>query len=118
MNLQPRRETITVQEEFLLNTQGLMFKVGGITLDGAAFVDTVKAGTAVMEAASGLFVPYADNAGALPTAQVVFTAHDAIIKDSANVITGAVVKGYLNTSKLTGVTPVLQAGTNQRYIFG
>lgn len=122
MNLQPRKETIIVQDEFLLNTQGVMFKVGGITLDGAAFGDgVVKAGTAVMEDdASGLFVPYAETTPGTfePGANVMFTAQDAVIKSGSNNVVGAVLKGYLNTSKLTGVTDALRGELTSRYIFG
>lgn len=119
MNLQPRKEQITVQAEFLLNTQGLIFKVGGITLDGSAFTGVVKAGTAVMKGGDDLFIPYADDAGSFPEgAEVYLTAQDAIMKGTNNVI-GAVVKAYVNTDKLTGVTDAFKAQTaDSRYIFG
>lgn len=120
MNLQPRKEQIVVQEEFLLNTQGLIFKVGGITLDGSAFNGIVKAGTAVMKGEDDLFIPYADSAGAFPDgAEVYLTAQDAIMKTDANNVIGAVVKAYVKTDKLTGVTDAFKAHTaDSRYIYG
>lgn len=124
MNLQPRKDTIVVQDEVLLNTQGVIFKVGGITLDGSAFNagadGIVKAGTAVMvDAGSGLAVPYADAAGAFPAgADVYLTAQDAVIKSGSNNVVGAFVKAYVNTAKLTGVTTAFRAATTERYIYG
>lgn len=122
MNLQHRRETIVVQDEVLLNTQGLIFKVGGITLDGAAFPEEiVKSGTAVMlDEATGLFVPYADGAeGAVGSTELYLTAQDAVNRNAAPIVIGAFVKAYVNTSKLTGVTDAFKAATaNSRYIFG
>lgn len=120
MNLQPRKETIIVQDEVLLNTQGLVHKVGGITLDGSSFGDgVVKAGTAVMEGPSGFYVPYADDTGAFPAgAKVFLTAQDAVVKDEANAIVGAFVKAYVNEAKLTGVTQAFKDATGSRYIWG
>lgn len=121
LDLNIRRETIVAQNEILLNTQGMIVKVGGVTLDGGAFGNvTVKAGTAVMmDGATGLAVPYADNAGAFPAgAEVYITASDAVIKDGNNNVVGVYVKAYLNTSKLTGVTDAFRTATNGRYIFG
>lgn len=124
MNLQRRTETIIAQDEVLLNTQGLMHKVGGVTLKGSAFTgvanNVVKSGTAIMlESASGMFVPYADNAGAFPAnAEVYILAQDTPLISGQNPVSGAFVKAYLNESKLTGVTAAFKAATNQRYIFG
>lgn len=123
MNLQPRRETIVVQDEFLLSAEGLVHKVGGITLDGSAFGaegTIVKAGTAVMkDGATGLFKPYADDAGNFPAgAEVYLTAQDAVIKAGTNPVVGAVVRAYVNTSKLTGVTAAFKDATKDRYIYG
>lgn len=124
MNLQPRKETIIAQDEVLLNTQNLVFKVGGVTLKGSAFAgvanDVVKSGTAIMkEAATGLFIPYADNAGNFPSgAEAYILAQDTVVVDGQNPVSGAFVNAYLNTSKLTGVTAAFKAATNQRYIFG
>lgn len=125
MNLQPRKESIIVQNEILLNTQGQIFKVGGITLDATAFPDRiVKAGTAVMkDASTGLFVPYADAGGAFPDgAEVYITAQDSVIRTQegaeGNTLVGAYIEAYLNTSRLTGVTDAFKAQMTSRYIFG
>lgn len=126
MNLQPRKDSIVVQDEVLLNTQGLIHKVGGITLDGSAFAPNgdkviVKSGTAVMaNAETGLFVPYADGAeGTFPAgAEVYLTAQDAVIKEKKNEVIGAFVAAYLNTEKLTGVTTAFKGATSGRYIYG
>lgn len=120
MDLQPRRETVLASNEFLLNTQGLIYKVGGITLDGAAFGDgVVKGGTAVMIGGAGLAVPYADAAGAFPAgAEVYLTAHDAEIKGGRNNVTGAVINAYVKASKVTGATTAFKAATASRIIYG
>lgn len=126
MNLQPFRESITVQSEILLNTQGQIFKVGGITLDGSAFPErVVKAGTAVMkDEASGKFVPYADGeGGAFPAgAEIYITAQDSVVRTLEGTVSdnpvGAYIEAYLNTSRLTGVTEAFMTETRSRYIFG
>lgn len=126
MNLQPRKESIIVQNEILLNTQGQIFKVGGITLDATRFPDRiVKAGTAVMkDEGTGLFVPYADGEGAtFPAgAEVYITAQDSVVAtqegDRGNTVVGAYIEAYLNTSRLTGVTDAFRAEMRSRYIFG
>lgn len=126
MNLQPRKESIIVQSEILLNTQGQIFKVGGVTLDASAFAERiVKAGTAVMkDTDTGLFKPYSDADGTtFPAgAEVYITAQDAVVATldgtKGNAVVGAYVEAYLNTSKLTGVTDAFKANTSSRYIFG
>lgn len=123
MNLHPRKETIVVQNEFLLSTKGLIHKVGGVTLKGTVFGadgSIVKAGTAIMkEAGTGKFIPYADNAGAFPTgAEVYILAQDQVVKAQKDMVAGAVVAGYLNTAKLTGATTAFKGATTNRYIFG
>jgi hypothetical protein len=123
MNLNPRKETIIVQDEFLLSTQGLVHKVGGVTLKGTSFGadgSIVKAGTAIMkEAGTGKFVLYADNAGAFPTgAEVYILAQDQVVKGQKDMVAGAVVQAYLNSAKLIGATTAFKGATNQRYIFG
>ena len=130
MNLQPRKESIIVQNEILLNTQGQIFKVGGITLDASAFPERiVKAGTAVMkDVNTGLFVPYADSAddaggATFPAgAEVYITAQDSVVGtqegERANTLVGAYIEAYLNTSRLTGVTEAFKAQMASRYIFG
>jgi hypothetical protein len=123
MNLNPRKETIIVQDEFLLSTKGLIHKVGGVTLNGTSFGadgSIVKAGTAIMkDGGTGKFVPYADNAGAFPTgAEVYLLAQDQVVKGQNDMQAGAMVNAYVNTAKLTGVTTAFKTATSARYIFG
>lgn len=120
MNLQPRKETIVVQNEFLSNTQGLEFATGGITLDGASFgAGTVKAGTAVMiPSGNTLAVAYADNTGSVPAgAELHIVASDVIIESTENHVVGSVVRGHLKESALTNVTDAFKDYTRGRYFF-
>lgn len=124
MNLQPRKETIVGQAEFLKSTQGAIFKVGGITLKGSAFPDgnVIKAGTAVMKDTDGLFIPYQDAGDATAGysfpegAEVYLTTHD-IVNKGGNAIVGALIEGYVKTSRLTGVTDAFKTAMKHRYIF-
>lgn len=123
MNLNVQKQSVAVQDEFLLSTQGLVVKVGGITVKGTAFGadgTQVKAGTAVMkEVATGKFIPYVDSAGAFPAgAEVYFTMNDVVVKDQKDQVVGGLVRGYLNTAKLTNATTAFKGATNNRYIFG
>lgn len=123
MNLNIRKDSVVVQSEFLLNTQGLIFKVGGVTLKGTAFGadgTIVKAGTAVLkEAGTGKYLPYADATGAFPTGgEVYIITNDVVIKDQKDQVVGGLVNGYLNTAKLTNVTTAFKGATSNRYIFG
>lgn len=100
MNLKPRREDVTVQNEVLKTTQGLIFKVGGITLDGSLFSGVVKAGTPVsIKAADGLAKPYADTDPA--SDEVYVTTHDVVIQDAGNAIVGAFEEAYFDQNKVT-----------------
>lgn len=121
MNLQPSNTTITVQKEFLYSTEMLSFKVGGITLDNAAFPDGeyIKAGTVVSIGATGnatgLARPYDSAAAAKGELYVV--AHDVKVTRPVNPIVGAVQEGYLHRDKITyGAADVntIEAASNYR----
>lgn len=122
MNLNIRKDSVVVQSEFLLSTQGLIFKVGGLTLKGTVFGadgSIVKAGTAVMKDGAGKYIPYADSTGAFPAgAEVYIITNDVVIKDQKDQVVGGLVNGYLNTAKLTNVTTAFKGATSNRYIFG
>lgn len=98
MNLKPQRETLTVQREFLNTTQGLIHKVGGITL-GAGFTGDasgyVKAGSAVVVGADGLAVPF----DGVATGTAFVTAND--VKAEEGRIVGALESAFLNESVVT-----------------
>ncbi len=115
MNLQPRKEVIFGQKEFLRNSVGTEYKTGGATLDGSAFSGVsengyVKAGTAVYKGADGLYVPWTD----APTNEegettetregAGLTAHDVKIISGSNPIVGILVAGHPLERKCTGVT--------------
>lgn len=112
MNLQPRKDSIVVQNEFLYSTEMLSFKVGGITLDASKWSDgqTIKAGTVVTIGknadASGLAQPYAKKDGTTITnaGEVYVVSHDIINKTGVNQVVGAVQEGYLAKTKITGVS--------------
>jgi hypothetical protein len=114
MNLQPYSEQIVVQKEFLYSTEMLSHKVGGITLDAAAFTngEYVKAGTIVAINAngdeSGLAQPFAaattdgetgDVTGSF--GEVYAVAHDVKVTEGVNPVVGAVQEGYLDRNKIT-----------------
>lgn len=105
MNLQPKRETITVQREFLNTTQGTIAKVAGLTLDAAAFGGALDesgyllAGSAVAMAADGTVTPWADDATGIP----FITQHD--VKVDGTVIVGALEEAYLKRDVVTTAAP-------------
>lgn len=123
MNLQPRNEQITVQKEFLYSTEMLSFKVGGITLDAAAFPDGeyVKAGTVVAIDATGNDTGLARPLAAAPVdgtaGEVYVVAHDVKVTRPVNPISGAVQEGYLHRDKITvsaALIDGLEAASNYR----
>lgn len=108
MNLKPRTESITVQNEVLKTTQGLVFKVSGITLDGDAFTEgVVKAGTPVALGQNGatLAQPWADANGTTITAgnegTPYVTTHDVKVEPGVNAIVGAFEEAYFDTNKVS-----------------
>lgn len=111
MNLQPKREAITVQKEFLNTTQGLIHKVGGVTLGAGFTADAsgyIKAGSAlIVNEATGNAEPF----DGVKTGLAVILAHD--VKYEAGVIAGAVESAFLNEAVVTttedGRVPVTEA---------
>lgn len=101
MNLQPRTDSITVQREILKTTQGQVFKVGGLTLDSAAFAaGVVPAGTPVsIPTAGGKAIPWEDTAtGVIP----YVTTHDVIVGNGrGDAIVGGYEEAYLDKTKVT-----------------
>lgn len=123
MNLKPRIETVSGQQEFLRNTVGMQWKTGGVTLDAASFPagQYVKAGTAVFkDTATGLFKPVVG--GATPTPATMeaacLTANDVkVIAAGSNPIVGALVAGHPLEGKCTGVTPQFKEAVKGRLVF-
>lgn len=98
MNLKPRTDSITVQNEILKTTQGLIFKVGGITLDGSLFTaGIVKAGTPVSIKVDGLAKRFADTDKGI----VYVTTHDVEVVSGSNAVVGAFEEAYFNKDKVT-----------------
>lgn len=100
MNLQPRTEQITTQKEVLKTTQGLIWKVGGLTLDASKFTvgEYVKAGTpVVLPNDNQLAVPWTAEATGIP----YVTTHDVKIVEGSNPIVGAFEEAYFDKKKVT-----------------
>lgn len=118
MNLQPRKESIISQKEFLRNIQGLEVKTGGITLDATDWNpgDIVKAGTAIyLDSDTKLGKKWlADTPN---TAVGMLTMHDVKIVSDSNPIVGALVAGHPIEDKCTGVTADFIAATKGRIEF-
>jgi hypothetical protein len=115
MNLQPRSESITVQQEFLFQTAGLVHKVGNVTLDGAAFEGTVKAGTAVqVPSKNAKAVPYAT--ATLGTGRVYVTTTDVVV-GTQDVQVGALEEAYLRADRISGVADVAVFVADSDYRF-
>lgn len=114
MNLQPRTDQVTVSQEFMNTTQGMVFKVGGVVLDAAQFADdaVVKAGTAISIGANGLAKPWADADTGL-----AFLTTDDVRVGTTNVVTGALEAGYVRTSRVTGATAAFKTAVKDRIHF-
>ena len=123
MNLQPRKEQIIGQKEFLRNTQGMEVKTGGATLDASAFTagKYVKAGTAVFkDEASGLYKPWDTTADTGTPATAVgagLTMHDVKVISGQNPIVGVLAAGHPIESKCTGVNANFKEATKGRIVF-
>src|SRR4051812_17488733 len=119
MNLQPRKETIIVQAEFMRNTQGMQVKTSGVTLNAADFTagEVVKAGTAIfVDGASKLGRKWL--AGTLGTQTGAgLTMHDVRIVAGQNPIVGVLVAGHPVEAKCTGVTANFKTATTGRIVF-
>lgn len=109
MNLQTSSIQITVQQEFVYQSAGLIHKVGGVTLDGTKFTGLVKAGTvvAVGQENNPLAEPW--NSEAVVKGTVYVTTNDVKIVGTQNVQVGALEEGYLNRKRVTGVASEKEA---------
>jgi hypothetical protein len=114
VNLQPRREEITVQREFLFSTSGLIHKVGNVTLDSAAFDGIVLAGTVVVQGDNGLSTPY-DGATFTAAAGTVYVTANDVEVGSTNVQVGAIEEGFLRRDRITNLNDSLAAHSNYRF---
>lgn len=127
MNLQPKRQTLITRKEFLNTTQGLIHKVGGITLDSAAFADATDAdgylyaGSAVSLQGSGLAIPASVNVEGAANGTVFVTANDVNLTDGDAVV-GALEAAYLKSSVVTAteegrvsMTQAIADATNGRF---
>lgn len=118
MNLQPRREVIAGQKEFLRNANDLQFKTAGATLAAADFPagQYVKAGTAVYKGEDGLFHPWAaDTPATAPAAGL--TTHDVKVVSGQNPIVGVLAAGHPLERKCTGVNAAFKEATKGRLVF-
>lgn len=114
MNLQPTKQKIVGQKEFLRNAVGTEYKTGGATLDADKFKSVaddgyIKAGTAVYEGEDGFYVPWEDpstdeegNAEARNGAGL--TSHDVKLVEGSKPIVGVLVAGHPLEHKCTEVT--------------
>lgn len=108
MNLQTTSVQITVQQEFVYQTAGLIHKVGGVTLDGSKFEGLVKAGTvvAIGQENNPLAEPW--NSEAVVKGTVYVTTNDVKV-GTGNVQVGALEEGYLYRKRVTGIAPEKEA---------
>jgi hypothetical protein len=123
MNLQPRREQIVGQREFLRNTQGMEVKTGGVTLLASDFTEGeyVKAGTAIyIDSTTGMGRKWVTD-GATPTPATQtgagLTMHDVKIVAGSNPIVGVLVAGHPLESRCTGVNQAFKDATKGRIVF-
>jgi hypothetical protein len=118
VNLQPRKETIVGQKEFLRNTQGMEFKTAGVTLLASDFVagEYVKAGTAIYVDGTGMGRKWVAETLGTQTGACL-TTHDVKIITGSNPVVGALVAGHPLESKCTGVTANFKTATAGRLVF-
>jgi hypothetical protein len=105
VNLQPRKETIISQAEFLRTTQGMQVKTGGVILLASDWTDgeIIKAGTAVYVDGTGMGRKWVAGTAATETKSGL-TMHDVKNVAGANALTGMLINGHPIESKCTGVT--------------
>jgi hypothetical protein len=123
MNLQPRKETIVGQREFMRNTQGMEVKTAGITLLATDFPagEYVKAGTAIfVDSTIGMGRRWVPD-GATPTAGTQtgagLTMHDVKVVEGSNPIVGVLVAGHPREDRCTGVNAAFKEATKGRIVF-
>ena len=121
--MQPRKETIVGQREFMRNTQGMEVKTSGVTLLASDFTvgEYVKAGTAIyIDDATGMGRRWVPD-GATPTAETqsgaCLTTHDVKVYDGQNPIVGALVAGHPREERCTGVNTAFKTATKGRLVF-
>lgn len=115
MNLQPKIDTVAGQKEFLVTTQGLVHKVGGVTLDASKFTPDengfIKAGSALALTASGKAEPFSVSTPGDPSTAngtPYILAHDVQIKDGTtniDAVAGVLEAAYLKSSVVTTAEP-------------
>ena len=119
MNLQPRRETIVSQREFLRNTQGMQVKTGGVTLLASDFTvgEYVKAGTAIyVDSTTRMGRKWVAGTPAAQTGAGL-VMHDVKIIAGSNPIVGVLVAGHPREERCTGVTAAFKEATKGRLVF-
>ncbi|WP_068672284.1 hypothetical protein [Oceanobacillus sp. Castelsardo] len=121
MNLQPYKQKIVGQKEFLRNAVGTEYKTGGATLDASAFSEGyVNAGTAVYLGDNGLYRPWdvTPETGTAATAKGAgLTSHDVKVIAGQNPIVGVLSAGHPIESKCTGVNDAFKEATKGRIVF-
>ena len=119
MNLQPTKQRIVGQREFLRNSVGLQYKTAGATLDASAFTtgEYVKAGTAVYkDETSGLYKPWGGETEATELGAGL-TSHDVKVVLNSNPIVGVLAAGHPLESRCTGVTAEFKEAVKGRLVF-
>lgn len=119
MNLQPRKETIIAQQEFMRNTQGMEVKTAGVTLEASDFTvgEYVKAGTAIyVDATTRRGRKWTETTTATQTGAGL-TMHDVKIVAGSNPIVGVLVAGHPREDRCTGVTDTFKEATKGRIVF-
>ena len=117
MNLQPRKEKIVGQKEFLRNAVGTEYKTGGATLDASAFGEGyVDAGTAVYLGEDGLYKPWGAETVATEKGAGL-TSHDVKVIAGQNPIVGVLSAGHPIESKCKGVNDAFKEATKGRIVF-
>ncbi|MFD2210718.1 hypothetical protein ACFSMW_13490 [Virgibacillus halophilus] len=117
MNLQPTKQKIVGQKEFLRNAVGTEYKTGGATLDATAFGEGyVDAGTAVYLGENGLYQPWGDETEATVKGAGL-TSHDVKVIGGQNPIVGVLAVGHPIESKCTGVNDAFKEAAKGRIVF-
>jgi hypothetical protein len=118
VNLQPRKETIISQAEFLRTTQGQQVKTGGVVLLSTDWADgeIIKAGTAVYVDGTGMGRKW-EAATAATVTKAGLTMHDVKNVAGANSLTGMLIAGHPLEAKCTGVTANFKTAVTGRINF-
>lgn len=119
VNLQPSVQVITVQNEFMKTTQGMVFKVAGATFDSQGIgARVIKAGTAIAVREDGFAHIWKDeidvaegNAGYLLTNDIVVDGTDA------KYLVGLLMGGYPDEAKCHEITAAFKEAVKERIHF-